>query len=166
MPFNTASRSARLIYWVSFSGRSQQASSNTVLCLSNATPIAKELASTHMFSSNPSTHQSPWAGSPHHTESTVSDIIRCSKLSLVSSSQPFVIELALLLSTLQATWSQPHTGKCSISLPHKENTARHVTILACFLASTAIYHVSLQPPTPTLVCHLPIILGPYTQVQI
>ena len=124
MPFNTASSLARLICWVSFSGHSQQASSSTVLCLFNATPIAKELASTHTFSSRPSTYQSPWAGSSCCTESTVSDIIRCSKLSLVSSFQPFVTELALLLSTPQATRSQPHTGKYLTSLPHKGNIAR------------------------------------------
>ena len=128
MPFNTASNSARLICWASFSGCSQQASSSIVSCLSNATPIIKELASTHTFSSCPSTHQSPWAGLSRRTESTVSDIICCSKLSLISSSQPFVTELALLLSTLQATWSKPHTGKCPTSLPHKENTACCVTI--------------------------------------
>ena len=128
MPFNTASSSARLICWASFSGRSQQASSSTVSCLSNATPIAKELASTQTFSSRPSTHQSPWTGSSHCTESTISDIIRCGKLSFVLSSQPFVTELALLLSTPQATRSQPHTGKCPTSLLHKENSARRVTI--------------------------------------
>ena len=137
---------------MSFSGRSQQASSNTVSYLSNATLIAKELASTHTFSSRPSTHQSPWAGSSCCTESTVSDIIRCSKLSLVSSFQPFVIELTLLLSTLQITLSQPHTEKCPTSFPHKENTACHMTIsgasgtmLPCFHRNLPCSITTCQP---------------------
>ena len=128
MPFNMASSSARLICWALFSGCNQQASSSTVSCLSNATLIDKELTSIQTFSSRPSTYQSRWAGSSRRTESTVSDIICCSKLSLFSSSQTFVTELALLLSTSQATWSQPHTGKCPTNLPHKENTACHMTI--------------------------------------
>ena len=77
MPFNTASSLARLIFGASFSGHSQQASSSTVSCLSNATPIAKELASTHMFSSHPSTYQSPWTGLSHHTESTLYAAASC-----------------------------------------------------------------------------------------
>ena len=143
MPFNIVSSSARLIYLASFSGHSQQASSSTVLCLSNATPIAKELASTHTFSFCPSTHQSPWAWLSRRTESTVSDIICCSMLTLVSSSQPFVTELALLLSTPQATWSQPNTGKCLTSLPHKENTARCVTISGASETMLPRFHCNL-----------------------
>ena len=143
MPFNTVSSSTRLICWASFSGHSQQAFSSTVSCLSNTTLIAKELASTHMFSSCPSTKQSPWAGPSHRTESTVSDIIRCSKLSLISSSQPFVTKLALLLSTPQATRSQPHTGNCLTSLTHKENTARQVTILGASGTLLPHFHCNL-----------------------
>ena len=77
------------------------------------------------------------------TQSTVSDIIRCSKLSLVLSSQPFVTELALLLSTPPATQSQPHTRKCPTSLPHKENTAHHVTILEASGTLLPRFHRSL-----------------------
>ena len=157
MHFNTASSSARLICWASFSGRSQQVSSSTVSCLSNATPIAKELASTHTFSSRPSEHQSPWAGSSRCTESTVSDIIRCSKLSLISSSQPFVTELSLLLSTPQATRSQPHTGKCPTSLPHKENTARRVTISGASVTMLPRFHRNLPCSIATA--------NPYTRVS-
>ena len=170
MPFNMAFSLGRLIYWALFSGRSQQASSSTVSCLSNATPIAKELASTHTFNSRPSTHQSPWAGSSHLTESTVSDIIRCSKLSLVSSSQPFVTEFALFLSTPQATRSQPHTGKCLTSLPHKESTARHVTISGASGTMLPHFHRILPYSIATANSNTHaaslIVLGPYTLVQI
>ena len=76
-------------------------------------------------------------------QSTVSDIIRCSKLSFVSSSQPFVTELAFLLSTPQATWSQPHTGKCLTSPPHKEKTTHHVTILGASGTMLPRFHRNL-----------------------
>lgn len=49
MPFSIASISAKFICWTSFSGRSQQASSTTDSCLSNATPFARELRSTHTY---------------------------------------------------------------------------------------------------------------------
>ena len=90
MPFNTTSSLARLICWVSFSGHSQQASSSTVSSLCNATQIAKELALIHTFSSH------LYGLDFLAAQSIESDIICCSKLSLVSSSQPFVIKLALL----------------------------------------------------------------------
>ena len=94
MPFNTVSSSTKLMCWVLALGHSQQASSNTVSRHSKATPIARELALTHMFSFLLSIHQSPWAGSSCCTDSMVSNIIRCSTVSLASSSQPFVTELA------------------------------------------------------------------------
>ena len=120
MPFNTVSSSTRFICWASFSSCNQQAYSSTVLCLSKATLITRELASNHMFSSLLSTHQSPQAGSSHCTEPTVSDTMRGKRVSLISLSQPFVTELALLLSILQATWSPPYTGRCPISFTHRE----------------------------------------------
>ena len=95
MPFNMPSK---LMCWVSASGHNQQASSNTISRYSKATPIARELASTHTFSSMLSTHQSPQAGSSCCTDSMVSNVIRCSTVSLASPSQPFVTELAHLLS--------------------------------------------------------------------
>ena len=129
MLFNTASCSAKLMCWVSASGLSQQASSNTVSCHFKTTLIARELASTHTFSSLLSTHQSPQAGPSCCTDSMVSNIIRCSTVSLASSSQPFVTELARLLSIPQVTRSQLHTGRCPTSRPHKENTVRRLTTL-------------------------------------
>ena len=111
-----------------FSSCSQQASSSTDLCLSKATPIIKELASTHTFRSWPSTHQSPQARSSHCIEPMVSDTMHWRRASLFSLSQPFMIEFVLLLSILQATWSQPHTERCPTSLLHKENTVHHMTI--------------------------------------
>ena len=75
--------------------------------------------------------------------SPVSDIIHCSKLSPISSSQSFVTKLALLLSTPQATWSQPHTRKCPTSLLHKENTACHVTISGASGTMLPCFHHNL-----------------------
>ena len=128
MPFNTASSLAKLMCWASDSGRSQQASSNTVSHHSKATQVARDLASTHMFSSLLSTYQSPQAGSCC-TDSIVSNIIHCSTVSLASSSQPFMTEFAHLLSILQSTQSQPHARRCPTSRLHKENTVHHVTTL-------------------------------------
>ena len=122
MPFSTASSSTRLIRWASFSGRSQQTSSSTVSCLSRATLIARELASTHTFSCWLSTHLYPLAGSSYCTEPTVSDTLRWRKTSFDSSSQLPVIKLALFLSIPQATQSQPHTGRYPTSFPLIENT--------------------------------------------
>ena len=115
MPFNMASSSAKLMCWASASGRSQQASSNTVSHHSKATLIARELALTYTFSSLLSTHQYPQAGSSCYTDSMVLNIIRCIMVSLASSSQPFVTELACLLSIPQATQNQ---------LPDKSPTQR------------------------------------------
>ena len=129
IPFNAASSSAKLMCWASASDRSQQTSSNTVSRHSKATPIARELASTHTFSSWLSTHQSPQAGSSCYTDSMVSDIIRCSTVSLASSSQSFATELARFLNIPQATRSQLHTGRFPTSRPHKEKTVRRVTTL-------------------------------------
>ena len=125
-PFNTASSSTKLICWVSFCGRSQQTSSSTVMRLSKATPIAREQISTHTFGFGLSTHQFLRAGSSHCTEPTVSDTVHWKRASLVSSSQPFVTKLALLLSIPQATRSQVHTrggggGGYPTSLIHREN---------------------------------------------
>ena len=125
-PFITASSSARLMWAASFVGRNQQASSTAAPSFSNSAPIARELASTHTFSSSPCTHQSPFAGSSCFTLAMVSFTMRTNKSSVVSSSQPLVTALALLFMVPVAARVHPHTGRCPTSFPHREKTARLV----------------------------------------
>ena len=77
-----------------------------------------------------SLHQSPLAGSYFFTLAMVSVTIRTSKVSVVSSSQPLLTILAQRFIVLAATRSHLHTGKCPTSLPHWEETARHVKLLS------------------------------------
>ena len=66
-PLRAASSSARLMCLASLVGCSQQASSMTVPFISNATPVATELASTQTVISLPSIHQFPPTGSASRT---------------------------------------------------------------------------------------------------
>ena len=52
--------------------------------------------------------------------------------SCVSSSHLVVTALALRFTNAAATRSQPHTGKCPVSRPHTEKTARRVSTLGTF----------------------------------
>ena len=86
MHFKMASSWVKLKCWASFSGCSQYVSCSNLSSLSKATAFAKQLASTHTFSSQLSTHPSLWVESSYCTESTVSNIIcgRKFQLSVVS----------------------------------------------------------------------------------
>ena len=123
MPFITASSSARLMWAASFVGCNQQVSSIAAPSFSNSTPIARELASTHTFSSSPCTHQSPFAGSSCFTLAMVSFTMRTNRSSIVSSSQPLVTALVFLFMVPVVAWVHPHTGRCPTSFPHREKTA-------------------------------------------
>ena len=67
IPLRATSSSARLMCWASLIGRSQHSSSMTVPFVSNATPVATELASTQTVISLPSVHQFPPTGSASRT---------------------------------------------------------------------------------------------------
>ena len=63
--------------------------------------------------------------------------------SRVSSSHPVVTALALRFTNAAATRSQPHTGRCPVSRPHTEKTARRVSTLGTFGRSPSRRHLSL-----------------------
>ena len=123
-PFSVASSSTKLICWASFFRRSQYASSKTVPNRSNTTPVAKELASTHAFSSCPDTCHSPWARSLLRTLVYVSAIICLRESSSTISSHPSVTAVVHLFSTPVVAWNHPQTDKCPTNLPQIENVMR------------------------------------------
>ena len=82
-------------------------------------------------------------GAPLCTERKVSDTMHWRRASLVLSSQSFVTELALLLSIPQATWSQPHTGRCPTSLPHKKKTVHRMMMRGMSGTTLPCLHYSL-----------------------
>ena len=149
MPLNTVSSSARLMCLSACTGRSQLASSMMAPSYSIATPVARELASTHTVTSWPSVHQSPHAGSVCDDLITISSSIQHNMGSCVSSSHPVVTVLALRFTNAAATRSQPHTGKCPVSRPHTEKTAQHVSTLGTFGRSPSRHHLSLPHSSQT-----------------
>ena len=89
-------------------------------------PVARELASTQMLSSGPSTHHFPCMGSSWRTLATTSVIIVVNRTSVTLSFQPFIMSAALLLIIAANTLSYLTTGKCPTSFPQNENTLRLV----------------------------------------
>ena len=149
MPLNTASSSARLMSLSVCTGRSQLLSSITAPSYSIATPVARELASTHTVTSRPFTHQSPRAGSVCDDLITISSSIRRNMGSRVSSSHPSVKAFALRFTNAAATRSQPHTGKCPVSRPHTEKMARRVSTLGTCGRSPSRHHLNLPRSSQT-----------------
>ena len=129
IPLRAASSSARLMCWASLIGRSQHASSMTVLFVSNATPVAMELASTQIVISLPSKHQFSPMGSASRTLVIVSANIWLREAFFILSSQPFVTAVARRFINATATLSHPHTGKWPTSFPQRENMRRRVNLL-------------------------------------
>ena len=113
MPFNTVFSSTRLICWASFSDLSQQASSSTVSCLYRATLLTKELALTSMG----------WIILLYRAHSLRHHALKDGNLCFI------VLAPCDQTCSPQATWSQPHTGRSSTNLPHRENTVYHVITL-------------------------------------
>ena len=125
-PLKAVSSSARLMCWALLVGCSQHASSMTVPLVSNATPVATELAFTKTVISLPSIHQFPPTGSASCTLVKVSANMWKREVLLILSSQPFVTTVARRLINATATLSHPHTGKWPTSFPQRENTHRQV----------------------------------------
>ena len=173
MPFNTASSSARLIWWASFSGSQPTGIPQALFRVSPM--LLRSLRSWHQPICSIAVHLHTnlhGFGSSRRTESTVSDIIRCSKLFLVSSSQQ-LCDRACPPLEYSTNHTEPTTyrenaqqaSRLKRTLPIAWQYWEHLE--PCFLTSTTIYRVPLQLPTPNT--HVPIFqlfLGPYTQVQI
>ena len=80
--------SAKFICRVLFVGQCQHASFRMSPCLSNTTPVANELASTHVFNPSPDTLQLPWTGSSQVTLASTSSTTHLREASLTGSSHP------------------------------------------------------------------------------
>ena len=96
IPFRVVSSLARFICHISFSGRSQQASSMMDPLSSRAIPMASKLVSTQMVSSFPLTHLSPCTGSSCITLSIISVFVHLGVTSCTSLSHPDVTSYAKL----------------------------------------------------------------------
>ena len=154
IPLRVASSSARLMCWASLIGRSQHASSMTIPFVSNATPVATELASTQTVISLPSVHQFPPMGSASHSLVKVSANIWLREAFLILSSQPLVTAVAKCFINATATLSHPHTGKWPTSFPQRENTRRRVNLLGisgiwlpCFYQRVPFFSQTCKPRT-------------------
>ena len=128
IPFRIASSLARFIWRVSFSGRSQQASSMMDPLSSRVTPMASELASTQTVSSFMLTHQSPCPRSSCITLSIVSVITHLRVMSCTSSSHPDITEVTRHFMASATTLNQLHTGKWPTSFLHMEKVIRQVCL--------------------------------------
>ena len=116
--FRTVSSSTKFMCCVSLSFRNQLASS---MAAPPVAPVARELASTQMSSSRPSTHHFLCTGSSWCTLAMTSFIIVVNGTSVTLSSQPFVMSAALLMNAA-ATLRHLTTGKCLTNFPQNENT--------------------------------------------
>ena len=125
-PFTVASSSTKFICWVSFVGQSHYASSRMSSCLSNATPVAKELVSTHVFNSSLDTLQLPWTGSSRVTLTSTSFTTCLRETSSTGLSPPLVTTVTRLFRASAITRSQPQTGKWPTNFPHMENMVGRV----------------------------------------
>ena len=123
-----ASSSAKFMCCISFIGQSQHASSSIAPQFTKATPIARELASTHEFMSSPATHQSPWAGSSWHTLVSISTTICFRGASFTVYCHPFVTKLDCLFIIPMATRSHQQIGKCPTNFPQKENPVHCISV--------------------------------------
>ena len=92
-------------------------------CLSNTTPVANQLASTHAFNSSPDTLQLPWTGSSQVTLISTSSMTSLREASSTGSSHFLVMHL---FRTPAIMHSQLQTEKWPTNFPHMENTVRHV----------------------------------------
>ena len=110
-------------------------------------------------------------GLDHLTAQSPQSQILYTAASCLSSHHP-----SLLWSNLLSSWvlRKPHGANHTLeSAQQASGTKKTLPIVwrhweclePCFLASTTIYHVPSQPPTPALMRHLLLVLDPYTQVQ-
>ena len=125
-PFTMVSTSAKFIYWASFVGRSQHASSRMSPCLSYTTLVANDLKSTHGFNSFLHTLQLPQTGSSQVNLASTSSTTRLREASSTGSSHPLVTAVTHLFRTLAITRSQLQTENWPTNFSHMEKTVRHV----------------------------------------
>ena len=149
-PFSTASSSAKFMCCMSLSFHNQLTSSRVAPSCSSDTPVARELASTQMLSSGPSTHYFPCTGSSWRTLAMTSVIIVVNRTSVPLSSKPFVMSAALLLMNATATPSHLTTGKCPTSFPQNENTLCRVRTCGTLGTSFPCSHISMLPSSRTV----------------
>ena len=124
-------------------------SSRTSLCLSNTTPVANELASTHVFNPSPDTLQLPQTRSSQVTLANTSSTTRLREATSTRSSDPLVTAVTCLFRTLAIMHSQLQTRKWPTNFPHMENTVRRAISAGVFKIAVSHFKrkVSCSPQT-------------------
>ena len=150
IPFRIASSSVKFICSMSFSDRSQQASSRMDPLSSRVTSISSELASTQKGSTFLSMHQLPHTGMCCITLFIVLFIMYHRVTLCTSSSHPDVTEVMCHFMAAAATLNQPHIGKWPTSFPHKEKVLRRVITGGTSRSSLPCCHRRFSPSPLTL----------------